>query len=154
AKTPPGLTLMHSTPAPDELLDEATWIAYRDLALDGTRPLKITDLVTTEATRREFVTGAKLLRLWDRGERAGGGGTGPTPIQLLIADVLNAGRVLNGVLEPRRTSKTTAVQIVALGRVAHRPDYRVGWTMATTGAKAGELFRSEVVQHIERVHPD
>lgn len=150
----PGHLDGHTTPSPDELLDEATWIAYRDRALVDAPPLAITELVTTPDTRQEFVTGATLLRLWDRGKRAGDGGSGPTPIQLLIADVLNAGRTLNGVLEPRRTSKTTALQIVALGRVAHRPDYRVGWTMATTGAKAGELFRSEVVAHLERRHPD
>jgi hypothetical protein len=114
----------------------------------------MTDLVTTEDTRREFLEGARLLRL-DRRRRADGG-FGPSPIQLVIADMLNAGRKFNGVLEPRRTTKTTAIQAVILGRCSMREDYLVGWTMTKKdgGQKTGERFRKDVVQHLERLYPD
>src|SRR6185503_10847389 len=95
-------------------------------------PLISTELITTDQSRAEFVEGARLLRL-DKMIRAGDGGTGPTPIQLAIADMLNAGYFKNGVLEPRRTTKTTSVQAVLLGRCSIREDYVVGWTLATTG---------------------
>lgn len=137
-------------PSLDDLLNEATWLEWRDRAIPTPT---ITELVSTDQTRQEFVTGARLLRL-DKLVRAGDGGHGPTPIQLAIADMLNAGYFLNGILEPRRTTKTTSIQCVILGRCTHRDDYQVGWTLATTGAKASERFRKDIVAHVERVYPD
>jgi hypothetical protein len=133
-----------------DLQDEATWLEWRSLA---TPTATITNLVTTEQTRREFLEGARLLRL-DTLTRAGDGGTGPTPIQLQIADMLNAGYFLNGILEPRRTTKTTSIQAVILGRCTYRDDYQVGWTLATTGAKASERFKKDIVVHVNRLYPD
>jgi len=132
-----------------DLHDEATWLEWRSRAIPGIG----TPLVTTDQTRMEFLEGARLLRL-DKFVRAGDGGTGPTPIQLVIADMLNAGHFMNGILEPRRTTKTTSIQAVILGRCTLRDDYQVGWTLATTGAKASERFRKDIVAQVLRVYPD
>lgn len=136
-------------PTLTDLLVEATWLELRSKVID---PLHVTDMVTTDQTRAEFVEGARLLRL-DHFTRAGDGGTGPTPIQLAIADMLNAGHFLNGVLEPRRTTKTTSIQAVLLGRCTYREDYQVGWTLATTGAKAAERFKKDIVAPVSRLYP-
>lgn len=138
-----------TNPTLADLHDEANWLELRSLAIPGEH----TELVTTDQTRMEFLEGARLLRL-DKFVRAGDGGTGPTPIQLVIADVLNAGYFLNGILEPRRTTKTTSIQAVILGRCTLRDDYQVGWTLATTGAKAAERFKKDIVAHVNRVYPN
>jgi hypothetical protein len=140
-----------SMPTLADLQDEATWLEWRSRI---PAPVVVTDMVTTEETRREFLEGARLLRM-DKRRRADGG-YGPSPIQLVIADVLNAGRKFNGVLEPRRTTKTTAIQAVILGRCTFRDDYLVGWTMTKKdgGQKTGERFRKDIVQHLERLYPN
>jgi len=156
AAAPPGaavrptLYLTRPQPTLDDLLSEANWLELRELVMV---PLISTELITTDQSRAEFVEGARLLRL-DKMIRAGDGGTGPTPIQLAIADMLNAGYFKNGVLEPRRTTKTTSVQAVLLGRCSIREDYVVGWTLATTGAKASERFRKDIVTPINRLYPN
>lgn len=138
-------------PTLDDLLDEATWLELRARSIS---PLVTTELVTTDQTRAEFVEGARLLRLDQPSRARFDGRIGPTPIQLVIADMLNAGYKLNGVLEPRRTTKTTSIECVILGRCTLREDYQVGWTLATLGAKASERFRKDIVVHVERVYPD
>lgn len=141
-----------ASPTLADLQHEATWLEWRAHA-EAFPALRITEMVTTEQSRAEFLEGARLLRL-DSKQRAGDLGHGPSPIQLVVADVLNAGRFLNGILEPRRTTKTTSVQAVMLGRCTLREDYQVGWTMLTTGAKAGERFRKDIVVNIERLYPN
>lgn len=141
---------MKQNPTLADLQNEATWLEWRALAITAKH---VTELITTEQTRAEFLEGARLLRL-DQFTRAGDGGHGPTPVQLVTADVLNTGRLLNGVLEPRRSTKTTSIQCVILGRCTLRDDYMVGWTLATTGAKASERFRKDIVVHLERLYPD
>lgn len=142
---------MKSLPTLTDLHDEGTWIEWRSLI---PTPAVVTELMTTEETRREFLEGARLLRM-DKRRRADGG-FGPSPIQLVIADMLNAGRKFNAILEPRRTTKTTAVQAVILGRCSLREDYLVGWTMTKKdgGQKTGERFRKDIVTHLERLYPD
>lgn len=138
-------------PTMEDLRDEATWLEWRSLI---PTPSKVTELVTTEESRLEFLEGARLLRMDKR--RRSDGGYGPSPVQLVIADMLNAGRKFNGILEPRRTTKTTAVQCVIMGRCSLRDDYLVGWTMAKAdgGQKTGERFRKDIVSHVERLYPD
>ncbi|MCM3779869.1 hypothetical protein [Microbacterium hydrocarbonoxydans] len=109
--------------------------------------------MTTEDSRREFLEGARLLRL-DQRRNFAGEIVGPTPIQLAITDTLAAGLKVNGILEPRRTTKTTAIQATLIGRCALREDYLVGWTLATTGAKAGERFKKDVAAPLQRLYPD
>lgn len=143
---------MTLTPTISDLWSEANWLEWRS-KVEGLPAIRLTELVTTEQSRGEFIEGARLLRL-DKRQRAGDGGFGPSPAQLLIADVLAAGKFLNAIFEPRRVTKTTSVQAVLLGRCFHREDYQVGWTMFTTGAKAGERFRKDIVSHLERLYPD
>ncbi|MFN3948018.1 hypothetical protein [Microbacterium sp.] len=134
-----------------DLQDEATWLEWRSRIPAAAT---VTELVTSEETRREFLEGARLLRM-DKRKRPDGG-FGPSPVQLVIADMLNAGRKFNAILEPRRTTKTTAVQAVILGRCAFRDDYLVGWTMTKRdgGQKTGERFRKDIVSHLERLYPN
>ncbi|MDY0827551.1 hypothetical protein SK224_00255 [Microbacterium sp. BG28] len=144
-------------PTLTDLQDEATWLEWREGVL-GDRPfIRLDRLATTEQSRAEFLEGARLLRL-DKLTRAGDGGHGPTPIQLVIADLLEAagqdGKLFVGIGEPRRTTKTTSVQCVLVGRCRLREDYQVGWTMLTTGAKAGERFRKDIVNPVVRIYPD
>lgn len=141
---------MKNYPSLSDLQNEATWLEWRDQIPE---PMKVTELVTTEQSRREFLEGARLLRL-DKKRNYAGEVIGPTPIQLAIADMLAAGHKLNGILEPRRTTKTTSVQAVLLGRCSLREDYLVGWTLATTGAKAGERFKKDIAAPILRLYPE
>lgn len=138
-------------PTMEDLRAEATWLEWRSLI---PTPSKVTELVSTDESRFEFLEGARLLRM-DKRRRADGG-FGPSPVQLVIADMLNAGLKFNGILEPRRTTKTTAVQCVIMGRCSVRDDYLVGWTMAKAdgGQKTGERFRKDIVSHVERLYPD
>lgn len=140
------------TPTLTDLHNEATWLEWRS-RIEHMPFIRLDRLVTTDQSRAEFLEGARLLRL-DRLVRAGDGGSGPTPIQLAIADLLASGTFLNGIGEPRRTTKTTSVQAVMVGRCRLHDDYQVGWTMLTTGAKAGERFRKDIVNPIERLYPD
>jgi hypothetical protein len=142
---------MTATPTLADLRSEANWLEWR-ARIEHLTPIRLDELVTTEQSRGEFITGARLLRLDER-ERAGDRGKGASPMQLMVADLLAAGRFMNAIFEPRRSTKTTAIQAVMLGRCWHREDYRVGWTMFTTGAKAGERFRQDIVTHLERLFP-
>lgn len=142
--------MTNRTPSLTDLQDESNWLEFRSLIPE---PFHATDMVTTDQTRFEFLHGAAMLRLDKRPPRAGDGGVGVTPIQLAVADVINAGKPLVGILEPRRTTKTTSIQAVMIGRCAMRDDYVIGWTMATTGAKAGERFRKDIVVHMLREFP-
>lgn len=137
-------------PTLEDLQNEATWLERRALIPE---PLHSTGFVTTEQSRQEFLEGARLLRL-DQKRNFAGEVIGPTPIQLAIADVLASGHKLNAILEPRRTTKTTAIQAVLVGRCSLREDYLVGTTMATTGAKSGERFKQDIAAALERVYPD
>lgn len=137
------------TPTLTDLHDEATWLEWRSLA-EAVPAISCSDLVTTEQTRAEFLLGARILRL-DKLVRAGDGHTGPSPVQLLVADVVNAGRKHTAILEPRRTTKTTSVQAVLLGRCAIRASYQAAWTMLTTGQSAGQRFREDIADGLPYV---
>lgn len=142
---------MTAAPTLSDLWDEGNWLEWRS-RLDSLTPIRLDRLVTTEQSRGEFIQGARLLRLDER-TRAGDGGRGPSPMQLVIADLLAAGQFMNAIFEPRRSTKTTAVQAVMMGRCWSREDYRVGWTMFTTGAKAGARFREDIVAHLDKLWP-
>ncbi|MHC9045814.1 hypothetical protein ACYX8G_14605 [Microbacterium saperdae] len=129
------------------LLDADAWRALRDSVLP---PDEVTPLVTTWQTRLEFLVGATLLGLIEHFP----GGRTAKPQQLLVADVMNAGRPLNAILEPRRSTKTSSILAVHLGRCAVRPRRRSAFTLATTGLKAREKFREEIVDPIEARWPD
>lgn len=130
------------------LMGEAEWIAHRDKVLPAT---KLSNLATTEQSRREFLEGARLLRF--DGERAIGGRR-PQPQQLLISDVLTAGHQRNVLLIPRRSSKSTTVNAIATGRAAYREDYRVGILTLTSGKAGRKRFLKDVATPIEALYRD
>jgi hypothetical protein len=70
------------------------------------------------------------------------------------ADILNAGHKHNAVLEPRRSSKTTSLWCVLLGRCYLRPVHMAGFSMLTTAKKTTERFRLDVFGPISRQWPD
>lgn len=130
------------------LVSEENWIAHRDRVLP---PTSGSNLVTTEQTRREFLTGAHLLRF--DGDRAIGGRR-PQPQQLYLADILNAGHQRNTFLVPRRSSKSTTVNAIATGRAAHREDYRVGILTLTSGKAGRKRFLKDVAAPVEALYKD
>jgi hypothetical protein len=130
------------------LMDEAAWITHRDSALT---PDEVTELVTTERDRREYLTGMRLMGLLrDRDGKP----QDPKPQQLLVVDMLAAGRTIDSVLMPRRSTKTATILAVIIGRCACRPRRNSAFTLATTGLKAREKFGHEVLDVIESAYPD
>lgn len=134
--------------AGENLMEESDWVALRDRVL---LPTSASNLVTSEQTRREFLEGARLLRF--DGERAIGGRR-PQPQQLFIADILNAGHQRNTLLIPRRSSKSTSVNAVGVGRAAYREDYRVGILTMTSGKAGRKRFLKDVATPIEALYRD
>lgn len=142
---------MNRSPTLKDLHDEATWLELRSQAVPATR---VTDLVTTEQSRAEFLEGARMLGFDKRAPRNGDGGSGPTPIQLVITDTLAAGKRLNAILEPRRTTKSASITATMVGRCALRTDYSAVFTFATAGARASEFFNDEVAKYIRLSYPE
>lgn len=133
------------------LLSQEAWITLRD---SGRTPLDCTDMVTTLQSRVEFLLGAWLI---DKIVPPGLGGSllnNLQPQMLKAADVLNAGRRRNAILEPRRSAKTTSLWCVLLGRCYIRPVHMAGFTMLTTAKKTTERFRLDLVSPIELQWPD
>lgn len=130
------------------LMDEAAWIAHRD---SGPTPDQVTGYATTERDRREFLTGMQIMgQLLDRE----GNVQDPKPQQLQVVDTLAAGKTIDGILMPRRSTKTTSILAVIIGRCACRPRRNSAFTLATTGLKAREKFGKEVLDVIETTYPD
>lgn len=124
----------------DALLDEGAWIELRDQALT---PQIVTDLATTEATRRELIEGAKMLDL-----------TELLSHQLLAADMLNAGHEINAIMFPRQSAKTETMIAIALGRCSLRPRYNAAFSLTTMAAKTSEVFDDRVMFKLETLYPD
>lgn len=139
----------HSLPdevASHPLLDEAAWVTLRD---SGIEPLDRTEYVTTFESRAEFLVGAWLL---DRAVK--GGLLNNVKFQMLqVVDVLAAGRFKNAIIEPRRSSKTTALWCVLLGRCWMQELHIAGYSMLTTQKKTSERFRLDVYGPISRRWP-
>ena len=145
-----------SQPPPDGSKEfiRSEWDSIRDSTV---RPLELTGLAGDGQHRDEFLTGAELLRFLGprakRDKRTRELMT-PRPAQLLIADAVeNTDRFL-GLLAPRRSTKTSAMFAVAMGRIAGREDYRVGYTMATTALKARARFKEDIAAPLEYLYPD
>lgn len=129
-------------------MDETAWLELRATALT---PDQVTALRTTERDRREFLTGMQIMgQLQDRN----GEPQDPVPQQLLVVDMLAAGETINGVMMPRRSTKTTTILAVIIGRCACRPRRNSAFTLATTGLKAREKFGKEVLAVIEDAYPE
>ncbi|WP_298041464.1 hypothetical protein [uncultured Microbacterium sp.] len=130
------------------LMDEAAWTAHRALALS---PDEVSELETTAADRLDFLTGMMLMGQLHNRE---GAAQDPVPQQLVVVDMLAAGRAINAVMMPRRSTKTTTILAVIIGRCANRPRRNSAFTLATTGLKAREKFGHEVLAVIEATYPD
>ena len=124
------------------LLDEAAWIELRD---SGRRPLECSALVTTYQARAEFLVGCWVLKHVVP-ERFGIGTLldNLQPQMLREVDVLAADTKHNAILMPRRSSKTTTLWAVGIGRCWMRPAYQVGYTMLTLAKKAEKRFELDV----------
>lgn len=145
AASPPELP---EVVAAHPLLEESAWVAMRD---SGISPCVATEMVTTAQARREFLVGAWLL---DASVKNGGLLANIKPQMLQVVDVLAAGRFKNGVIEPRRSSKTTSLWCVLLGRCYLNEMHFAGYTMATTAKKTTERYRIDVYSPITRRWPD
>lgn len=141
------------TPLPEAvanhpLLDEANWIELRDRGRD---PLDESELVTTYQSRAEFLVGVWMLNLTVKPQYGGLlGSLVKAPQMLREADVIAAGRRRNAVLMPRRSSKTTTLWCVLVGRCYMRPMHMAGYTMLTLAKKAEERFELDVRNPILR----
>lgn len=123
------------------LLQESAWVELRD---QGVEPLNDPVLVTTEQSRAELLIGAWLLGLLDTMQ----------PQMLRLSDMLTAGMLMNAVIMPRRSSKTTTLLCILLGRCYLRPVHLAGFTLLTTQKKTAERYRVEVYGPIVRKWPD
>ncbi|MBP1326727.1 hypothetical protein JOF28_001959 [Leucobacter exalbidus] len=74
------------------------------------------------------------------------------PQQLLVADAINAGTKRNAIEMPRRSSKSTTLFMLLLGRCASRPGYRVTFS-AQTGTAGTEMFEEWVKDGLDYVQP-
>lgn len=124
----------------DDLFEESAWIALRNQALS---PQIVTDLVTTEQTRRELIEGARMLGLSDL-----------LPHQLLAADMLNAGHEVNSIMFPRQSAKTETMIALTLGRCSQRDRYNAAFSLTTMAAKTSEVFDDRVMFRLEMAYPD
>lgn len=129
------------------LLDEAVWVALRD---SGRPSLDASDMLTSYQSRAEFLVGAWII---DKivPPRLGGSLLGNLQPQMLRAvDVLAVEVLRNAVLMPRRSSKTTTIWCVLLGRCWMRPQHMTAYTMLTLAKKAEERFALDVRDPIRR----
>lgn len=130
------------------LLDEAAWIELRDR---GRHPLDQSALVTTYQSRVEFLVGVWILDLTVKPMYGGLlGSLHKAPQMLRLVDVINAGARRNAVLMPRRSSKTTTLWCIGIGRCYMRPMHMFGYTMLTLAKKAEERFNIDVRDPILR----
>lgn len=141
------------TPLPDAianhpLLIEANWVALRDR---GRNPLDQSELVTTYQSRAEFLVGVWMLNLTVKPQYGGLlGSLDKAPQMLREVDVIGAGKRRNAVLMPRRSSKTTTLWCILVGRCYMRPMHMAGYTMLTLAKKAEERFELDVRNPIQR----
>ncbi|OII04308.1 hypothetical protein BIU96_07870 [Curtobacterium sp. MCBA15_008] len=96
-------------------------------------PAYVSELSDDDAMREEFLAGAELLGLLDEGMEV-------YSQQLFVADVINAGAETTVIEMPRRSSKTTSILAVLLGRCLTRARYKVVFS-AQSGTKSSEFFR-------------
>jgi hypothetical protein len=143
--TDASLTEPGATPrlGSNDFLSEA-WDISRD---SGIPPLHQSKLNADPALREEFLEGARLMGVY-------GGRKELKPQQMRLADVCNEPVDTVAVLLPRRSTKTTTLFALALGRCAAREEYFVGYTTCTTGTKARDRFRKDIVPVLERLYPD
>lgn len=133
------------------LLSEDAWVAHRD---SGREPFDCSELTTTLDTRVEFLVGAWLIDKIVPPSLGGSLLDNLQPQMLREADVLNTGKRRTAILMPRRSSKTTTLWCVLLGRCYMRPMHMAGYSMLTTAKKTTERFRLDLFAPITAAWPD
>lgn len=131
---------LEDPPTLDGLLNEEIWLAWRATAL---APQIVSDLVTSERARAEFVEGCRLLGL-----------SMAFPHQLVAVDMLEAGYETNAILFPRQSAKTETMNAISLGRCSLRPRYNAAMTLATLASKTSEVFDQRIMSVLEFTYPD
>lgn len=129
------------------LLEEAAWVALRD---SGRAPFDRSAMVTTYQSRAEFLVGAWLIDKVVPPQLGGSLLASLKPQMLVENDVISAGQLKNAILMPRRSSKTTTLWCVLLGRCYMRPMHQAGYTMLTLAKKADKRFELDVRDPISR----
>jgi hypothetical protein len=124
---------------------DGSWVSVRD---SGIPALNISTLSDSREGREEFLNGCLLLGLGKKRMPH------LAPQMLLLADAANAMPRFMGVLLPRRSSKTTSLFALALGRISARSEYLVSYTMATTASKGRQRFLNDIVGPLETRFPD
>ncbi|MDP4333559.1 terminase large subunit [Curtobacterium sp. A7_M15] len=92
-------------------------------------PLNVSNLSDDEQKRDDLLAGLELLGI-----------SNVHPQQLMTADVINSGEETVVIEEPRRSSKSTSILAVLLGRCLRIPQYKVTFS-AQSGTKTAEFMR-------------
>jgi hypothetical protein len=100
-----------------------------------------------DTDRDAFLVGARAMGLVGRRLEL-------KPHQLLVPEVLDAGHEFNGVLMPRRSTKSTTLIAWMVGRCLTREDYLSAYIYATTAKKARTRFMQDIVPMLERTFQD
>lgn len=136
-----------STESLSHTLDHDELRALRD---SGIRPRFLSDISGSDPYFDEFTTGAHMMGMLSNGKTL-------KPQQVLTASACSAASPgglplwrFMAVLEPRRSTKTTTLIAMALGRCATREGYLVGYTVCTTGLKARDRFHKDIVPPLEK----
>jgi len=133
------------------LREEAAWVALRD---SGIAPRDASDMLTTQQSRDEFLTGAWLLNATTRAGLL----NSITPQMLRAVDVLTwaqaMGVLISAILMPRRSGKTTVIFCILMGRCYLNPVHFAGFALLTTQKKTSERYRLDVYGPIIRQWPD
>jgi hypothetical protein len=146
-ETPSTVEVFENPPEPPPVGNKEFLFRWESIRDQGILPAHQSELDPDPTKREEFLEGARLLGLLGRSKTL-------MPQQLRLSDVCAVSRQFVAVLLPRRSSKTTSLFAVALGRCLGREDYLVGYTTCTTGQKARDRFRKDIVPVLERMFPD
>jgi hypothetical protein len=131
---------------PPEGSDDPPRFDWEGLRSEALQPQFVSELSEDDAKREEFLAGAKALGLIGRRKVL-------HPQQLLVADMLNAGRKFNGIIMPRRSTKTTSILAWLIGRGLSREDEMLAYGVMTTQKKARDRYMKDVVPILEKTYP-
>lgn len=124
-------------------MDIQRWDEVRGLALP---PRVMSEVDPSRTDRAGFLLGAQAAGLIGRRLEL-------KPHQLLVPEVLDMGHEFNGILMPRRSTKTSTVTAWQLGRCMAREDYLSCLIFATTAKKARLRFAQDIAPMMRRVFP-
>lgn len=121
---------------------------WEELGQSALPPLHSGGVSYSQEDADEFAIGAALLRLHGEWVRPG---YSVQSQQALVSQSLAVGHKRNAFLLPRRSSKSTSLIAVGLGRAYSRPDYRVAIFTLTSGKAGRSRFLKDVAPPLERI---